>query len=68
MLEDFYDNGRFLRVWSLDEEGRPVCAVDAFEVATTDQQIVEATLAENARIRNIVTGEATNLPVEEEDF
>ena len=66
MLENFYDNGRFLRVWSLNDEGRPVCAVDALEVAVTDPSVVEATLAENARVNSIVNQEPTTLPSEEE--
>lgn len=66
MLENFYDNGRFLRVWSLNDEGRPVCAVDALEVAVTDPSVIEATLAENARVNSIVNQEPTTLPSEEE--
>ena len=51
-IEDTYKGGQFLRVWSVNADGRAVCAVDAHDTATAEQDILDATTASNAKIRD----------------
>jgi hypothetical protein len=50
-IEDTYKGGAFLRVWSVNSSGQAICAVDAHATADTEQDILDATTASNAKIR-----------------
>ena len=50
-IEDTYKGGAFLRVWSVNDGGQAVCAVDAHPPADTEQETLDATTASNAKIR-----------------
>tara|TARA_Y100000593_G_scaffold82519_1_gene155093 strand:+ start:79 stop:639 length:561 start_codon:yes stop_codon:yes gene_type:complete len=51
-IEDTYKGGQFLRVWSVNADGQAVCAVDAHATTDTEQDILDATTASNAKIRD----------------
>ena len=50
-IEDTYKGGAFLRVWSVNDSGQCICAVDAHATADTEQDALDATTASNAKIR-----------------
>ena len=50
-IEDVYKGGQFLRQWSVSDSGQAICAVDAHATADTEQDILDATTASNAKIR-----------------
>jgi uncharacterized membrane protein len=50
-ITDYYDEGQYLRRWSVDESGQAVCADDAFLVADLTAQEVSDQEAANAAVK-----------------
>tara|TARA_Y100001963_G_scaffold16151_1_gene20072 strand:- start:116 stop:676 length:561 start_codon:yes stop_codon:yes gene_type:complete len=51
-IDDTYKGGAFMRQWSVNDSGQAVCAVDAHATTDTEQDILDATTASNAKIRD----------------
>ena len=48
---DTYKSGKYLRRWSVNENGQAVCVVDAYPIADTEQATLDAQTERNAGIR-----------------
>lgn len=53
IIDDFYDDGRFLRRWSF-EDGKAVCLENALEVALATPSDIKQVLAENDQVRQLI--------------
>ena len=48
---DTYKSGKYLRRWSVNENGQAVCVVDAYPIADTEQATLDAQTERNAGIK-----------------